>query len=215
MARLALGPQKPLIAVMQAFDWNVYPDLLPGRTNLRAPTYAEMRCMAYCALARQATGLFYWCYDDGKWRIEQHTEVWEATRNVVAEVNARLPLFKADHVWWPYIHDFEDITTAFNGALESSVTPALLRVKRGNATVQVGDYVLAVNTTDRVHQYRFRLPRDAETVKTVEVLGEGRLVEVRKGWVADQFEAFAVHIYGPIDRSLPRLSSLVGWQRIQ
>jgi hypothetical protein len=209
MARLGLGPNKPLIAVIQAFDWTVYPDLLPGRANLRAPTYAELRCMAYCALVRQANGLFYWCYDDGKWQIDQHAELWKSLRNVIAEVNAKLPLFKADHVWWPYIHDFGDLTTAFNGALESSVTPAMLRVKKGNTSVSAGDYILAVNTTDRIHQYRFRLPHEVGKAVEVEVLGESRMLAVQKGWVEDEFRPFAVHIYGPLAPS-PQFESKPG-----
>lgn len=204
MARLALGPNKPLIAVIQAFDWSAYPDLLPGRTKLRFPTYAELRCMTYCALVRQANGLFYYCYDDGRWRLYEHVELWRSLTNVVAEVKAKLPLFEADHLWWPYDHDFGDPANAFNAALESSVTPALLRVKKGNTTVAAGDYVLAVNTTDRTHQYRFRLP--GQGADAVEVLGENRTRPITKGWVQDEFGPFAVHVYGPL-RPSNRLNS--------
>ena len=38
LARLALGKKKPLIAVIQAFDWSSYRTLLPDQTGLRAPT---------------------------------------------------------------------------------------------------------------------------------------------------------------------------------
>src|SRR5204862_1578754 len=51
MARLALPPNKPLIAVIQAFDWSLSPELLPGERNLRPPTETELRCMTYDALA--------------------------------------------------------------------------------------------------------------------------------------------------------------------
>ena len=71
MARLALGQDKPLIAVIQAFDWGYYPKLLSGGKNLRPPTYEELRCMTYCALARRATGLFYYCFDDGAWKLKE------------------------------------------------------------------------------------------------------------------------------------------------
>jgi hypothetical protein len=196
MARLALGPNKPLIAVIQAFDWSKYPDLLPGRPNLRFPTYAELRCMTYCALVRQANGLFYYCYDDGRWQLHEQAELWRSLTDVVAEVNAKLPLFKAVHVWWPYDHDFGDRTHAFNAALESSVTPAMLRVEKGNPTIAAGDYILAVNTTDGTHQYRFRLPE--QVAEAVEVLDEGRTRPIKKGWVEDEFGPFAVHVYGPL-----------------
>src|ERR1051326_4768787 len=101
MARLGVGKKKPLIAVIQAFDWTYYPKLLPGQKNLRPPTYSELRCMTYCALARGATGIFYYCFDDGSWQAPQHPEMWEALQKVVREVNQRRPLFAATQDWWP------------------------------------------------------------------------------------------------------------------
>ena len=100
MTRLALGPHKPLIAVIQAFDWSACPELLPGETNFRPPTHAEIRCMTYEALARGANGLFYYAYDAGRWQIREHPETWEALRSVVQEVRSRLPLFQAEPRWW-------------------------------------------------------------------------------------------------------------------
>ena len=43
MARLGVRKNRPLIAVVQAFDWSYYPKLLPGQKDLRPPTYAELR----------------------------------------------------------------------------------------------------------------------------------------------------------------------------
>lgn len=196
MARLGLGPKKPLIAVIQAFSWTAFPDLLPGRTNLRPPTREELRCMTYCALVRRATGLFYYSYDDGKWKIRDHPATWEALRTVVSEVNERLPLFQAEHLWWPYDHDFGDLATAYNETLEASVTPALLRVRNGNAEIARGDYILAVNTTGRTHRYRVKLPAPFEG--QIGVVGERRVLEIENNWVADQFDPYAVHVYGPM-----------------
>jgi hypothetical protein len=195
-ARLALGPQKPLIAVIQAFDWSVHSDLLPDRKNFRPPTQRELRCMTYCALVQQATGLFYYAFDDGRWRIRENSDTWEALRQVVTEVNERLPLFQAEHVWWPIHHDFEDPSSAFNAALESSVMPALVRVREGNADVLSGHYIVAVNTTDEMHRYRVLLPKPL--AGEVQVLGENRSVEIQKNWINDEFQPYDVHIYGPI-----------------
>jgi hypothetical protein len=152
--------------------------------------------MTYCALVRQANGVFFYCYNDGKWKLPLQGEVWQALRDVVAEVNANLPLFTAEHVWWPYDHDFRDRKEAFNAALESSITPARLRVVRGNRAIAPGDYVLAVNTTDRTHQYRFRLGKNS--VGYVDVLAERRSRPIKQDWVEDEFAPFAVHVYGPL-----------------
>ncbi len=176
LARLAVAKGRPLIAVIQAFDWSYVPELLPGEQNLRPPTGAELRCMTYEALARGANGLFYYAFDDGRWRMREHPETWAALQSVVREVNDRLPLFQAEPVWWPKRHAFGDRTRRFNAALESSITSCLLRVRAGNATIPAGDYVLAVNNTEWTQTYSFNLPPQNETMgeKRGKTDGEGR-----------------------------------------
>lgn len=197
LARLGVPRDKPLIAVIQAFDWRYYPKLLPGQDNLRPPTHEELRCMAYAALTRGVTGLFFYCFDDGKWKLQEHPEVWEAVQKVVAEVNERLPLFQAAHVWWPFVHEFPDHEDAgFNAALESSVNPALVDVPAGNAAVPPGKYLIAVNNTDRPLTYRITLPRLESN--RAPVFGESRELTVADDWLEDQFAPFEVHIYGPL-----------------
>jgi hypothetical protein len=197
-ARLALGPNRPLIAVVQAFDWSYYPELVPGEKNLRPPTYAELRCMTYSALGQRANGLFYYSFNDGRWSIRKHPACWEALQAVVQEVNRRRPLFQAEHRWWPYVHNFRDWENRFNAALESSVAPALLLVKKGNQHVASGDYLLAVNTTDKTHVYSIMLPYPQ--AGTVAVLEENRSLQVRNYWLEDEFTPYAVHVYGPLAR---------------
>ena len=197
-ARLALGPRKPLIAIIQAFDWRYYARLLPGETRFRAPTLAELRCMTYCALAERANGLFYYAYDAGGWRMSEHPATWEALCQVVHEVQARRPLFEAEHLWWARDYAFPERAQAFNAALESSVTTAWLRVRHGNAEVPAGHYLLAVNNTDQPRTFRFRLPATpAEGGAALPVLGEARVLEARAGWAQDEFAPYAVHVYGP------------------
>lgn len=239
MVRLALGKKKPLIAVIQAFDWRAFPAELPGEKNLRPPTYEELRCMTYCALAQQATGLFYYCFEAGAWRITERTDVWDAVRKVVEEVNERLPLFQAERVWWPLLNAFGDPSIRFNAALDSSITTVQLRVRHGNPAVPPGHYVLTINNTDKTQVYKFAMPMPArmnhaaanassrtntvhrlpprshrpsysspsppapmresgrQESRIIEVLGENRLIAVLNGWITDEFEPYAVHIYGP------------------
>ena len=198
MTRLALGPKKPLIAVVQAFNWRYYPELLQTDRELREPTYEEIRAMAYSALAQRADGLFFYAYDDGKWRIRDHPSTWEAVRKVVGEIHARLPLFAAEHVWWPYQHEYAELASRFNEALESSISPALLHVPEGNSAIPPGDYILTVNTTGKSHHYGVSLPQPVSPAETVPVLGENRAVAVEEGWIEDQFEPYQVHVYGPL-----------------
>jgi len=212
LTRLALGPRRPLIAVIQAFDWSACPELLPGERNLRAPTCEEIRCMTYEALARGANGLFYYAYDAGRWKIREHPETWAALQSVVQEVRKRLPLFQAEPRWWAKDHRFGNAAHRFNAALESSVTSTLLHVTRGNGLVPPGDYILAVNNTDRDQEYSFALPRGPVVSRpssvvrrpssrgrwSIPVLEENRCLVPQNGRITDAFPPYAVHVYGPI-----------------
>jgi len=194
LARLAAGPQKPLIAVIQAFDWNCFPELLDNRPNLRVPTGEEIRCMTYSALAEGANGLFYYAYDDGKWRVRDHPATWDALCKVAGEVNRRLPLFTAQHPWSGVYVTYTDWAAGWNEALNSAVTTTLLEVKAGNATVKAGRYVLSVNTTARHLKYLVHLPTLPGTLPVFE---ETRNVTVNNGVFTDEIAPYAVHIYGP------------------
>ncbi len=213
MARLAVPAKRPLIAVLQAFDWSCFPEVLPGETDLRPPTYDELRCMTYEALARGANGLFFFAYEAGGWKIRDHPETWSALQRVVAEVNARRPLFQAQHRWWARSHVFGDPKLRFNAALQSSVTSCRLRVRAGNDAVPPGDYILAVNNTAERQTYSFTVPADVPEPKggqrktddraarrtgEVPVIGEERAVALRAGWITDEYAPYAVHVYGPL-----------------
>ena len=206
MTRLALGKGKPLIAVIQAFDWGSIPHMLPGEKNLRPPTCDEIRCMTYEALARGATGLFYFAFDAG-WKMREHPETWAALSNVVREVNERLPLFQAERWWWAKEHQFGDPALRFNAALQSSVTSSLLRVSAGNDMVPSGDYILAVNNTENHLKYSFALPRSpvvsgqrsvASGSSPIAVLGEHRTIQINNGRLQDSYGPYAEHVYGPL-----------------
>jgi hypothetical protein len=197
LARAALPPEKPLLAVIQAFDWSTDRADLPGVTNaLRPPTHAEMRCMTYEALARGADGIFYFAFDTGAWKLRGQPETWDGLKRVVAEVNARLPLFRAERVWWPKQLWFGDPSRRFNAALESSVTLCLLRVQEGDPQWPAGDYLLAVNNTDQPQLCSFTLPPGRAAPVTA--AGEGRQLSATQGWITDAFAPFGVHVYGPL-----------------
>ncbi|MBI4326082.1 MAG: hypothetical protein HY674_12560 [Chloroflexi bacterium] len=178
MTRLALGKKKPLIAVIQSFDWSYYPELLPNEKNFRPPNLAELRSMTYAVLAQRASGIFYYCFADWRWYILDHPQSWDALLRVVHEVNDRRFLFQAEHIWWPHEHEYRDSAGRFNAALEASISAVLLRVRNGDRSIHAGDYILMVNTTDRTHGCRFLLP--GPLLVTLPVLGENRSVEIEK-----------------------------------
>ena len=194
--RLATNAERPLIAVIQSFDWTAHQSMLPGEENLRPPTERELRSMTYSSLARGANGIFYYSYADMRLKERKYPELWKSLKRVVGEVRRREALFAAEHVWWPKAHHFDNQDTRFNAALEASVQSVLLQVKRGDGLLPPGHYILAVNTTSLPHTYRFRLPW--ETTGQVPVLEEGRHVTTDGSWVVDRYAPFAVHVYGPL-----------------
>ena len=194
--RLATNEERPLIAVIQSFDWTAHQSMLPGEENLRPPTERELRSMTYSSLARGANGIFYYSYADMRLKERKYPELWKSLKRVVGEVRRREALFAAEHVWWPKAHHFENQDTRFNAALEASVQSVLLQVKRGDGLLPPGHYILAVNTTSLPHTYRFRLPW--ETTGQVPVLEEGRHATTDGSWVVDRYAPFAVHVYGPL-----------------
>ncbi len=197
--RMATDAKRPVIAVIQSFDWTAHQSVLPGEENLRPPTERELRSMTYSALARGANGIFYFSYSDMRLKERKYPELWAALKRVVKEVRQREALFAAEHVWWPKAHHFENQETRFNASLEASVQSVLLRVKHGDELLPPGHYILAVNTTPLLHTYRYRLPW--KTTGQVPVLEEGRNATTDGSWVVDRFEPFAVRVYGPLPPS--------------
>jgi hypothetical protein len=153
--------------------------------------------MTYEALARGANGLFYFSFDDAR----KLPATWEALKAVAKEVNECLPLFQARPLWWAKNHHFGDPALRYNQALESSVTSTLLRVSVGNDLVPCGDYILAVNNTERRHQYSFELPHSQPSTlhhRALPVHGEGRAIQPNQNRLQDEFGPYAVHVYGPL-----------------
>jgi len=204
MGRLAIGPDKPLFAVIQAFDWTAYPGMLRTPSNLRPPAYEELRCMAYEAVARGANGIFFYEFD-GQWKMRDHPDLWASLKQVVGEIRTREPLFEGRRLWWAKEHEFADPTRAFNAALESSITATLLRVTTGNDCVPAGDYILAINNTPHEVQYSFALPprRATPVGERLPVLGENRSLPPENNRVGDTFAEYAIHVYGPIHSTTP------------
>lgn len=198
-ARFAAGPDQRLFAVVQAFDWSRYPDWLPGRTALRPPTFEEMRAMTFLARVHGATGLLYYCFDDGRWDLRKEPEVWQGLQRIVAEVRRREPLFLGAPQWRAFGVHYPDPDSRLNEALDPAVAAVTLAVRSGNVDLPAGEYLLAVNTTPRAVDWRFSWsPPIAEALP---ILDSERTVPSEGGWFTDRLEAYAVRIYGPLPGS--------------
>lgn len=198
-ARFAAGPGQRLFAVVQAFDWSRYPEWLPGRTALRAPTYDEMRAMTFLARVHGATGLLYYCFDDGRWDLRKEPEVWQGLQRVVAEVRRQEPLFLGKPQWRAFGVHYPDPDTRLNEALDPAIAAVTLAVGSGNEHLPAGEYLLAVNTTARAVDWRFSW--SPPLTEALPILDSERALPSEAGWFADRLEAFGVRVYGPLPGS--------------
>lgn len=85
---------KPLWAVLQAFDWINYPQRRSPRVG-GFPTLAQVRYMTYLALARGADGIFYFTYrgSDGI-PLPERPERWNTYQRMGAELSELAPVFR-------------------------------------------------------------------------------------------------------------------------
>ncbi|MDA8131858.1 MAG: hypothetical protein M0011_10190 [Elusimicrobia bacterium] len=84
---------KPLWAVLQAFDWINYPQRRKPRVG-GFPTFAQVRYMTYLALARGADGVFYFTYNgsDGI-PLPERPERWNTYQRMGSELAQLAPVF--------------------------------------------------------------------------------------------------------------------------
>lgn len=210
LARYAAGPDKPLWAVIQAFDWSYYPSVWApvGETSPRPPTQAELRNMTWTALALGANGLFYYCYENkNAWKMEEHPQTWADLKQVVAEVRAFEPLFTAQQVWYPKQIVYLNSEQGFNAVQEPAIMTAKLCVGKGNKILPAGEYLLCVNTTEETVPYKIALPgihsglvysRNISSIGGKEVYPVSHST-ARDGWVIEQLEPLQVRVYGPLN----------------
>lgn len=96
LARKAIGKDKTLWAVLQAFDWRDYPQRDPKKPRVgRFPDHAEIRFMSYLAIVHGADGLFYYTWrKPGRTTLGDHPEQWQALARVVYELRSLQPILE-------------------------------------------------------------------------------------------------------------------------
>jgi hypothetical protein len=148
------------------------------------------------ALAEGASGILFYIYKSQVWSLPEHPETWDAVKKVVSEMRDLEPLFLGKDVWWPLETKYADEKTGLNETLQGAITSVCLRVETGNESLTPGLYILSVNTTARRIHYQLRFPEKSEP--TVNVLNERRAINLPDRWMTDDFDPYAVHIYGPL-----------------
>lgn len=89
-----LRKDKPVWAVLQAFDWINYPQRRSPRVG-GFPTFEAVRYMTYLAIARGASGIFYFKYNDSdNIPLPVRPERWSTYQRMAAELNALKPVLE-------------------------------------------------------------------------------------------------------------------------
>ncbi len=167
--RGACNDGKPVIGVVQAFDWSSH-DKGRSPESGRAPTRDELRAMSYLFIVNGAKGLIYFCF----YRNVDLPEVWEAQKEVAREIGSIEPIILA-----PY------------SGYKVKVEPADGKLEYCVKDHDGKRYLFVVNTDQEPVDAVFTLPNAG---KVTSVFGK-RNVPVSGGQFRDRFRGFDVRLY--------------------
>jgi hypothetical protein len=185
--------EKPYLAVVQAFDWNHFSDVLGQTNNLRLPTITEVRCMAYMALALEARGLFFYSYQAGTWRLAE-SPLWPELKTLLQELRRTAPIFAHEPIWFPNEFEYQDPTRMYNEVHEGAILPRLFNLPKRSGDLDAGYYFVLINTTDAPVGYDFRLP----FAEMNSVRFGSETLPLQDGWLRRTYAPYEVAILGPI-----------------
>jgi hypothetical protein len=185
---------KPYFGVVQAFDWSHFPEVLGQTNDLRAPTIAEIRCMAYMALALEARGLFFYSFQAGTWNLPA-SPLWPEVKSLLQELRLTAPLFANAPQWAP--SELEYRGPMYNEVHDGVMLSRLYHLARPAKNLPAGYYYLVINTTADTVGYDFRVPFAAESVRH-----GGETISLDDRWLRRRYEPYEVAIFGPLQKPL-------------
>lgn len=146
----------------------------------RKPSPAEVKAMVWMALVHGAKGFGYFC----------HSFVGKTDDIALLR----------DHEMIKAVKAINKQVTALAGVLNSEDTKGYASVTSSNPAIPIDvmtkkdgktNYIFAVAMRDGITSGTFNV----KSGKTVEVLGENRTIEIRKGKFTDSFARYGVHLY--------------------
>jgi hypothetical protein len=172
---IAAVPDKPVWAVLQAFDWNVWRN---GKIDkVHRPTPEEARCMTYLALVHGARGVIYWAHSATKYNIRDYPDHWEYMKKLAGE-----------------LRDLSPVLLEAPSTLKVEVAPPEAPIDTAVREHAGDHYVIAVNREPTTCSVTMSLP-GITLARPAEVMFEGRLADHAGGSWSDEFEPLAVHVY--------------------
>lgn len=197
--RLAAGPGKPVWALAQAFDWAKD---FPRSRKLDVggfPSETELRAMALLAVVEGASGVFFFAHrsNPGAIPITERPSDWRCVSSVARALADWSPLLAAPTVWSPVDQAVDTDRVRWRNALgDEALQIARKRLAKKHGPFAPGDYLLVVNTTREKRKTRLRAPglRDVPVSR----VGENEPAAIIRGWIEDEFGAYATRVYGPL-----------------
>jgi hypothetical protein len=146
----------------------------------RKPTPAEVKSEVWMALIHGAKGFGYFCHSFvGKMQdaaLLQDAEMIQAVKSINQQVTSLAPVLnKADSKGYATVQS------------SNESVPVDIMTKKDGRT----NYLFAVAMRDGTTTATF----DVKSGKKVEVIGENRTIEIRKGKFSDEFSDYGVHLY--------------------
>jgi hypothetical protein len=146
----------------------------------RKPTPAEVKSEVWMALIHGAKGFGYFCHSFvGKMQdaaLLQDAEMIQAVKSINEQVTFLAPVLnKADSKGYATVQS------------SNESVPVDIMTKKDSRT----NYLFAVAMRDGTTTATF----DVKSGKKVEVIGENRTIEIRKGKFSDEFSDYGVHLY--------------------
>ena len=151
-ARQAVSKEKPVFAVLQAFDWYYFREVVPGVTEFRAPTFEELQCMTFMALAQGMDGLIYYTLRAREWDLLKQPDVWNGLQQVIRSVKENDYLFTSKRRWWIPNYEIFPFELRRSASLERSISMTLFEDVEGII------HLLLINTTPHALTLKLELP---------------------------------------------------------
>ena len=194
-ARRAVGGDKPVWAVIQAFDRS---EVRASFSGGRLPTYKEERLLAYLSVVHGASGLFFFKYGSGSSRIMNHPGHWRGVKRLGGELSRMEPLLLAPEVsqgWRARVNGSTGIIFPAEEGLtaEESVHFSVKRLHAEKKNLPAGTYLIAVNVSQEPVRVTFKAPGPLSG--EARVLAEEKTIPFRGSSLADTLGPMGVRIY--------------------
>lgn len=169
-ARTSVQGRKPLWMVPQCFGY--------GDGGWQVPTPAQERSMTYQALIEGANGLIWYTYDDVKFKVVEHPELWAMMRQLTGEIRQLTPVLLEP------AYDAKRFQAGPEGCLRGCA------IRDGETLT-----IMVAHTNDKDLGTQELTVPGLPTQGQAEAMFENRTVPCADGRLSDAFAPYAVHVY--------------------